>query len=263
VGLTAPAARAEQRLYRVEEADKMPLLLELLRGTEGRVLIFTRTKRKVERVARTVSGRFSGVARLHGDREQSQRDTAMNGFRSGACRILIATDIAARGIDVADIEHVVNYDFPGSPEDYIHRIGRTARVAAAGVAISFVTATDKPVLKRLEKLIGSALPMLRRGGGHEPEEKGHPAHGRTGSAGGAGGPAHGRTPGRVGASEPGRSQGAHLPGWAPSGEGRGLSESARRRRRRRNRRDGARGAGAGQPMSGLLPPSGETIPIIQ
>ena len=148
VGLTAPPARAEQKLYHVQEPDKMPLLLDLLARSEGRVLVFARTKRKVERLARTVSARRHNVARLHGDREQSQRDAAMAGFRNGQYRILIATDIAARGIDVADIEHVINYDFPGSAEDYIHRIGRTARVAAKGMATSFVTHDRPPLPER-------------------------------------------------------------------------------------------------------------------
>jgi ATP-dependent RNA helicase RhlE len=159
VGVTAPPARAEQKLYHVEEPDKMPLLLDLLERSEGRVLVFARTKRKVERLARTVSARRHNVARLHGDREQSQRDAAMNGFRNGQYRILIATDIAARGIDVAGIEHVINYDFPGCAEDYIHRIGRTARVAATGMATSFVTPSDRPCLNELEKLISAKLPM--------------------------------------------------------------------------------------------------------
>jgi ATP-dependent RNA helicase RhlE len=159
VGATAPPARAEQKLFHVQEPDKMPLLLDLLERSEGRVLVFARTKRKVERLARTVSARRHNVARLHGDREQSQRDAAMSGFRNGQYRILIATDIAARGIDVADIEHVINYDFPGSAEDYIHRIGRTARVAAKGMATSFVTPSDRPCLNELEKLISAKLPM--------------------------------------------------------------------------------------------------------
>jgi ATP-dependent RNA helicase RhlE len=159
VGLTAPPARAEQKLYHVQEPDKMPLLLDLLARSEGRVLVFARTKRKVERLARTVSARRHNVARLHGDREQGQRDAAMAGFRNGQYRILIATDVAARGIDVADIEHVINYDFPGSAEDYIHRIGRTARVAAKGLATSFVTHTDRPCLNELERLISAKLPL--------------------------------------------------------------------------------------------------------
>jgi ATP-dependent RNA helicase RhlE len=165
VGLTAPPARAEQKLYHVQEPDKMPLLLDLLQRSEGRVLVFARTKRKVERLARTVSARRHNVARLHGDREQSQRDAAMAGFRNGQYRILIATDIAARGIDVADIEHVINYDFPGSAEDYIHRIGRTARVAAKGLATSFVTSTDRACLNDLERLISTKLPLIQIGSG--------------------------------------------------------------------------------------------------
>ncbi len=182
VGLTAPPARAEQRLYHLQEPDKMPLLLDLLARSEGRVLVFARTKRKVERLARTVSARRHNVARLHGDREQSQRDAAMAGFRSGQYRILIATDIAARGIDVADIEHVINYDFPGSAEDYIHRIGRTARVAAKGMATSFVTHTDRPCLNQLEKLISAKLPMTHIGSAapEQPGQASAPAedHGR-------------------------------------------------------------------------------------
>jgi ATP-dependent RNA helicase RhlE len=163
VGLTAPPARAEQKLYHVQEPDKMPLLLDLLQRSEGRVLVFARTKRKVDRLARTVSSRRHNVARIHGDREQSQRDAAMAGFRNGQYRILIATDIAARGIDVADIEHVINYDFPGCAEDYIHRIGRTARVAAKGMATSFVTHTDRPCLNDLERLISAKLPLIQIG----------------------------------------------------------------------------------------------------
>jgi ATP-dependent RNA helicase RhlE len=157
VGATAPPARAEQKLYHVQEPDKMPLLLDLLGRSTGRVLVFARTKSKVERLARSVAARLPRVARLHGDREQGQRDAAMTGFRDGKYRILIATDIAARGIDVADIEHVINYDFPRSAEDYIHRIGRTARVAANGLATSFVTPTDRPCLTKLERLISVKL----------------------------------------------------------------------------------------------------------
>ena len=159
VGLTAPPARAEQKLYGVQEPAKMSLLLNLLSRSEGRVLVFARTKRKVDRLARIVAARRHRVARLHGDCQQSQRDTAMAGFRDGRVRILIATDIAARGIDVADIEHVINYDFPGSAEDYIHRIGRTARVAARGLATSFVTHTDRACLAQLEKLISAKLSL--------------------------------------------------------------------------------------------------------
>jgi len=188
VGLTAPVERAEQKLYNVGDKDKMPLLMKLLGETEGRVLVFVRTKRKSENLYRIVSARHRGVARLHGDREQAQRTIAMDGFRDGKFRILIATDIAARGLDVADIEHVINYDFPGSAEDYIHRIGRTARVAAKGLASSFVTPMDKPVLRRLEKLIGTEL--LPHGEAGEEAPRGQSSHGggrsESGRAGGGG-----------------------------------------------------------------------------
>jgi len=163
VGATAPPARAEQKLYHVQEPDKMPLLLDLLGRSTGRVLVFARTKSKVDRLARSVAARLPRVARLHGDREQGQRDAAMTGFRDGKYRILIATDIAARGIDVADIEHVINYDFPRSAEDYIHRIGRTARVAANGLATSFVTQTDRLCLSKLERLISTTIPVTPAG----------------------------------------------------------------------------------------------------
>jgi len=163
VGLTAPVNRAEQKLYHVQEPDKMPLLLDLLGKARGRVLVFVRTKRKVDLLARQVSARRHRVARIHGDRVQSQRTAAMDGFRDGLYRILIATDIAARGIDVANIEHVINYDFPNCPEDYIHRIGRTARVASSGLATSFVTHTDRLCLTQLEKLISTKLSLTRVG----------------------------------------------------------------------------------------------------
>ncbi|MCX5683361.1 MAG: DEAD/DEAH box helicase, partial [Planctomycetota bacterium] len=147
IGLASrPVERAEQKLYDVHETQKVPLLLALLKKETGRVLVFVRTKRGVDRLARRVRDRDHEVARLHGDREQKQRDEAMAGFRDGRYRVLIATDIAARGLDVDDIEHVINYDFPRSPEDYVHRIGRTARLEATGKATSFVTGGDRALV---------------------------------------------------------------------------------------------------------------------
>ncbi|HOX38374.1 MAG TPA: DEAD/DEAH box helicase [Candidatus Brocadiia bacterium] len=160
VGRTTPVASATQNLYDVQESGKTPLLMSLLRESKGRVLIFARTKRKVDRLARALSRRFQ-VGRLHGDREQSQREKTMAGFRDGTNRVLVATDIASRGLDVADIEHVINYDFPGSCEDYIHRVGRTARVGACGMATTFVTREDRRALAELEKMISAKLPLVR------------------------------------------------------------------------------------------------------
>ena len=167
---SAPAERAQQHLIVVAEENKRPILLDLLKETDGRVLVFVRTKRGVDRLARALSGRYD-VARLHGDRAQPDRDRAMKGFRDGRYRILIATDIAARGIDVADIEHVINYDFPRSPEDYVNRIGRTARVEASGRATSFVTHADRFYVAQLERLVGRKLSMKGHSG--EPKPAAH------------------------------------------------------------------------------------------
>jgi ATP-dependent RNA helicase RhlE len=159
VGRVAPVARAEQKLFAVDPHQKTRLLLRLLERSRGRVLVFARTRRGVERLATTVAGGRHSVARLHSDRSQPQREQAMAGFRDGRYRILIATDIAARGLDVADIEHVINYDFPGTPEDYLHRIGRTARYKATGRATSFVTRDERSNLAGVERLVGSKLTL--------------------------------------------------------------------------------------------------------
>ncbi|WP_372369098.1 DEAD/DEAH box helicase [Candidatus Uabimicrobium sp. HlEnr_7] len=163
IGRTMTATRAEQKLFRVSEQDKLLLLMDILSKKSQRVLIFARTKRKVDQLARRISALNNNVARLHGDYEQAQRKIAMEGFRSGKFNILVATDIAARGIDVANIEHVINYDFPSSAEDYIHRIGRTARAASSGLATSFVTHGDLSCLKHLEKLVSSKFKLIKVG----------------------------------------------------------------------------------------------------
>ncbi|HUT36318.1 MAG TPA: DEAD/DEAH box helicase [Planctomycetota bacterium] len=179
---SAPAERAQQQLFDTHESDKTPLLLSLLRETQGRVLVFVRTKLGVDRLARAVSPRHRGVARLHSNRAQAERDEALAGFREGRYRILIATDVAARGLDIADIEHVINYDFPQSPDDYVHRIGRTARVDATGLATSFVTRAERRFLPALERLVGTPLPLTPSPvtGGHSPRvaEGGRPSRRR-------------------------------------------------------------------------------------
>jgi len=185
VANAVPPARAEQKLYHLREEDKMALLMNLLRKSVGRVLVFARTKRKVESLARAVYARQRDVARLHSDREQAARDAALAGFREGRYRILIATDIASRGLDVADIEHVINYDFPGAAEDYVHRIGRTARVGASGIATSFVTDADRPCLKRLERLIKSSLTLMPVGTAGKQVEKGEEPRTTRGTKGGS------------------------------------------------------------------------------
>src|SRR5439155_806956 len=135
-----PPTTIRHEVYPVPQHLKTSLLVRLL-GREDMmsVLVFVRTKRRADRVARQVGQAGFDVARIHGDRSQSQRETALAGFRSGRHQVLIATDVAARGIDVEGISHVINYDVPTIPTDYVHRVGRTARMEAEGEAITFVT----------------------------------------------------------------------------------------------------------------------------
>ena len=153
-----PAERAEQALHHTSREDKTKLLLTLLNADRDSVLVFTRTKHGADRLGRALGNAGHKVAIIHSNRSLSQRRAALEGFRRGTFRVLVATDIAARGIDVANIGHVVNYDLPNTPEDYIHRIGRTARVNASGRATSFVTSDDHIQLRAIEKLLGQPIP---------------------------------------------------------------------------------------------------------
>ena len=153
-----PAERAEQALHHTSREDKTKLLLTLLDADRDSVLVFTRTKHGADRLGRALGNAGHKVAIIHSNRSLSQRRGALEGFRRGTFRVLVATDIAARGIDVANIGHVVNYDLPNTPEDYIHRIGRTARVKASGRATSFVTSDDHIQLQAIEKLLGQPIP---------------------------------------------------------------------------------------------------------
>jgi ATP-dependent RNA helicase RhlE len=209
-----PVERAEQKLFAIHETQKVPLLLHLLKRETGRVLVFVRTKRGVDRLARRVRDRNHEVVRLHGDREQNQRDEAMAGFREGRYRIMIATDIAARGLDVDDIEHVINYDFPRSPEDYVHRIGRTARVEATGKATSFVTSGDRALLRDLERLVDVKYTLIPPPEGipaadHEAHQRSHAGHGHGREHGGRPGGHHGGDH---------RPHASHPHGGRPAGE---------------------------------------------
>jgi len=198
IGVTAPAHRARQELIEVAEDDKTRLLLQLLKKSEGRVLVFTRTKRGAARLAGQISRRGVRAGCIHGDLEQPQRDKALGDFRDGNRRILVATDIAARGLDISNIEHVINYDFPHNPEDYVHRIGRTARVEASGVATSFVTRADGRFVSGVRKLIGDKLPKSIRMDGFEVPAVDHSAEKkhRPRSGSGRGGPRRRRGGGR-------------------------------------------------------------------
>ena len=154
-----PAETVEQCVYEVPHPGKQNLLLHLLRDPAMQmVLIFTRTKHGADRVARRLEQSGITTATLHANRSQNQRIRALRDFKAGTVRVLVATDIAARGIDVEGISHVVNFDFPPHPEDYVHRIGRTGRAKAVGDAISFVASEDRAPLRSLEKFIGRGIP---------------------------------------------------------------------------------------------------------
>ncbi len=156
-----PPAKIRHEVYPVPQHLKTALLVELL-GREDMmsVLVFVRTKRRADRVARQLGQTGLDVARIHGDRSQSQRDAALEGFRSGRHQVLVATDVAARGLDVEGITHVINYDVPPVPTDYIHRVGRTARAEAEGEAITFVTPEDEGDLRGIEKALGRSIPRV-------------------------------------------------------------------------------------------------------
>ncbi len=149
-----PVENVDQALYPVSEMQKNRLLAELLVQKDfDRVLVFTRTKERADRVARVLEKQGVSCAAIHGDRKQAHRQRALDDFKEGRTRVLVATDVVARGIDVEEISHVINFDMPNGPEDYVHRIGRTARAGASGDAISFVTAQDMDVLRDVERML--------------------------------------------------------------------------------------------------------------
>ncbi|ABS27679.1 DEAD/DEAH box helicase [Anaeromyxobacter sp. Fw109-5] len=152
------AARAEQQVFLADQHEKLPLLLTLLERDGDSTLIFTRTKRRADKIWKHIGRAGHKVARIHADRSQAQRRMALDGFKDGTYRVLVATDIAARGIDVAEIGHVVNFDLPHVPEDYVHRVGRTARAAASGRASSFSAPDERDLLHAIERLTRAVLP---------------------------------------------------------------------------------------------------------
>jgi ATP-dependent RNA helicase RhlE len=158
---SAPATGITQAVYPVAQDLKSHLLLALLqKGPMKEALVFTRTKHRANRLWEFLDKRGIPAARIHGNRSQAQRTDALAGFKSGQYRVLVATDIAARGIDVEALGHVVNFDVPVAPEDYIHRVGRTARAELTGEAFTFVSREEEGDLKAIEKAIGKALPRV-------------------------------------------------------------------------------------------------------
>jgi len=152
-----PAEQVDLHLYEVEPDGKLPLLESMLGREEGPFLVFTRTKRGAERLARNLAVRGVNTAAIHGDRNQNQRNRALRGFQEGRYRVLVATDVAARGIHVDGISHVVNYDLPQVPEDFIHRVGRTGRAGAHGTAATFGTRSERADIARIESALAIRL----------------------------------------------------------------------------------------------------------
>jgi ATP-dependent RNA helicase RhlE len=153
--------RIDQKVLWVNKGDKEKLLLELLEGEHlERVLVFTRTKHIANKIAQNLDKAGIRADAIHGNKSQSARTMALKGFKSGKVRVLVATDIAARGIDVDGISHVINYELPNEPESYVHRIGRTARAGADGTAYSLVCAEEKTLLHMIEKLTQTKIPVM-------------------------------------------------------------------------------------------------------
>jgi ATP-dependent RNA helicase RhlE len=155
------AVMVAQTAYPVARESKMALLLHLLeRERFARVLVFTRTRRGAERLSHILAAREHQVNRIHADRTQPQREAALRGFKDGRHRVLVATDIAARGLDVEAVSHVINYDVPEAPEDYVHRIGRTGRAGQAGRAITLVTPVEELSIQAIERLTGQVIERI-------------------------------------------------------------------------------------------------------
>jgi len=175
-----PADTVTQLAYEIRPHLKPALLLHLLADSQfDTVLVFTRTKHGADRIARKLESNGIATGTIHSNRSQNQRLRALKDFKSGAVRVLVATDIAARGIDVDGISHVVNYDFPRHSEDYVHRIGRTGRAHAIGDAISFITPEDQGPLRSLERFIGRGI-VRKKAQGFDYEAAAPPREGGVG-----------------------------------------------------------------------------------
>jgi len=153
-----PPSSIRQTIYPVTTENKGPMLIEILKRAEVEsAIVFTRTRSRADRVARMIARAGIKAVAIHGDRSQSQRNAALAGFRNRTYRVMVATDVAARGLDIPDVSHVINYDLPDESENYIHRIGRTARMRKAGEALSLVTPEERQALGRLERTLGKQL----------------------------------------------------------------------------------------------------------
>lgn len=176
IGMIAPVSTVSHALYPVPGELKKSLLFALLKQTAtGRVLIFTRTKHRAKSLAKLLLKRDYNVAALQGNMSQNRRQDAINGFRSDKYDILVATDIAARGIDVSDVTHVINFDMTDTVDAYTHRIGRTGRALKTGDAFTLVVKEDEPLIRNIEKVLGAPIERKRLNnfdyGNFNPEKK--------------------------------------------------------------------------------------------
>ncbi|MCB9452469.1 MAG: DEAD/DEAH box helicase [Anaerolineaceae bacterium] len=226
----------EQAVYFVEKPNKPALLEHLLADrTMQRVLVFTRTKHGANKVVKQLDRASVNAEAIHGNKSQSAREKALASFKAGKVRVLVATDIASRGIDVDDITHVINYDLPNEPESYVHRIGRTGRAGASGIAYSFCDTTERPYLRDIERLIQQ----------HIPQEAGHPYESQAGKP-----PTTDLAPRKGGSRpaqpNPARSNGQQRP-QRTGQQGNGSRSNSQRRRRNRG---GYRGNNASHDNAG-------------
>ena len=210
------AEAVEQSIYPVEQHRKTALLLDLLKRGEVRdALVFTRTKRRADSVAKQLSKGGVQAERIHGGRSQGQRTAALSGFKRGRIKVLVATDVASRGIDIEALGHVVNYDVPGAPEDYIHRIGRTGRAELTGNAFTFVSLQEEADLRNIERVIRRQLPRIRVPGfDHGAVSWGKTANGHGGSNGNGASSGNGHAP-----SSNGNGRAAKANGLGTNGNG--------------------------------------------
>jgi ATP-dependent RNA helicase RhlE len=156
-----PPEAIRQRVYLVPEARKGPLLRHLIqRGGWAQVLVFVASHHKADTVARKLQGHGIGAQAMHGELSQGARTGALAGFRDGGTRVLVATDLASRGLDIEQLACVINYELPRSPKDYLHRVGRTGRAGVEGLAISLVAPSEEPHMNLIEKRMGQRIPHL-------------------------------------------------------------------------------------------------------
>jgi len=165
VEVTPPAStvdKIEQSLYHVGKMEKPELLLHLLQNKEIKTaLVFTRTKHGADKVVKILQRYNIKAAAIHGNKSQNARQAALSDFKNGTLRVLVATDIAARGIDIDDLTHVINFELPNVPETYVHRIGRTGRAGNTGIAISFCSREERDELRDIQKLISKTIPVIQ------------------------------------------------------------------------------------------------------